>query len=183
MKGNVDKFHFLVSPSQKVSLNVNNFKIKNSDCEKLLGVKFDSKLRFDQHITDLCRRTSRKIYALAGVTPFMNLSKRRLLMNSFFKTQFNYCPLIWMGHNRENNKKINRLHKRCLRTIYNDKQSSFNELLEKDGFVSIHEQNLQFLATEMYKISNGLSMPLMKDIFPINRNPCNLIQNSQFSRH
>ena len=60
---------------------------------------------------------------------------------------------------------------------------SFNELLEKDGFASIHEQNLQFLATEMYKISNGLSMPLMKDIFPINRNPCNLIQNSQFSRH
>ena len=35
----------------------------------------------------------------------------------------------------------------CLRTIYNDKQSSFNELLEKDGSVSIHE---------MYKNSKGL---------------------------
>ena len=122
LKGNVDKFHFLESPSQEVSLNANNFKIKNSDYEKLLGVKFDSKLRFDQHITDLCRRTSRKIHALARVTPFMNLSKRRLLMNSFFKTQLNYCPLIWMCHSRENNRKINRLHERCLRTIYDDKQ-------------------------------------------------------------
>ena len=65
---------------------------------------------------------------------------------------------------------------------YNDKQSSFNELLEKDGSVSIHEQNLQFLATEMYKISNGLPTPLMKDIFPVNGNPYNLRQNSQFSR-
>ena len=119
LKDNADRFHFLVSLSQEVNLNVNNFKIKNSDCEKLLGVKFDSKLRFDQHITDLCRRTSRKIHALARVTPFMNLSKRRLLMNSFFKTQFNYCPLIWMCHSRENNRKINRLHERCLRTIYN----------------------------------------------------------------
>ena len=54
LKGNVDKFHFLESPSQEISLNANNFKIKNSDYEKLLGVKFDSKLRFDQHITDLC---------------------------------------------------------------------------------------------------------------------------------
>ena len=63
LKGNADKCQFLVSASQEVSLNVNNFKIKNSDCEKLLGVKFDSKLRFDQHITDLCRRTSRKIQA------------------------------------------------------------------------------------------------------------------------
>ena len=34
----------------------------------------------------------------------------------------------------------------------------------------------------MYKISNGLSTPLMKDIFSINRNPYNLRQNSQFSR-
>ena len=112
----------------------------------------------------------------------MNVSKRRLLMNSFFNTQFNYCPLIWMCHDRENNRKINRLHERCLRTIYNDKQSSFNELLEKDDSVSIHEQNLQVLGNEMYKISNGLTTPLMKDIFPINRNPDNLRQNSQFSR-
>ena len=59
LKGNVAKCHFLVSTSQVVNLNVNNFKIKNSDCEKLLGVKFDSKLRFDQHITDLCTTASR----------------------------------------------------------------------------------------------------------------------------
>ena len=87
-----------------------------------------------------------------------------------------------MCHSRENNRKINRLQERCLRSIYNDKPSSFNELLEKDGFVSIHEQNVQVLATEMYKISNGLSTPLMKDIFPINRNPYNVRQNCQFSR-
>ena len=59
----------------------------------------------------------------------------------------------------------------CLRTIYNDKQSSFNELLEKDGSVSIHERNLRVLASEMYKISNDLSMLLMKDTFPMTRNP------------
>ena len=103
-------------------------------------------------------------------------------MNSIFKTQFNYCPLIWMCHSRENNRKINRLHERCLRNIYNDKQSSFNELLEKDGSVSIHEQNLQILTTERYKISNGLSAPVMKDIFSINKNSYNLRQNSRFSR-
>ena len=65
---------------------------------------------------------------------------------------------------------------------YNHKQSSFNELLQKDGSVLIHERNLQVLATEMYKISSGLSTPLMKDIFSINRNSYNLGQISQFSR-
>ena len=83
-----------------------------------------------------------------------------------------------MCHSRENNKKINRLHERCLGImimINNDKQSSFNELLAKDGSVSIHKRNLQVLATEMYKISNSMSTPLMKDIFPINRNLYSLI--------
>ena len=152
MKGNADKCHFLVRTSQEISLSVNNFKIKNKDCEKILGVKFDYKLRFDQHITDLCRRASRKIHALARVRPFINLSNRRLLM-----TQFNYCALIWMCQSRENNSKINRLHEGCLKTIY-------NEILEKDGSVSIHKRNVQVLATEIYKISNGLPTPLMKEI-------------------
>ena len=105
-----------------------------------------------------------------------------MLMNPFFKTQFNYCPLIWMCHSRENNKKINWLYERCLRTICNNEQSSFNELLQKDGSVLIHERNLQVLATEMYKISNGRSTPLMKGLFLINRNLYNRRQNSQFSR-
>ena len=53
LKGNAVKCRFLISTDQEVSLNVNNFAIKNSECEKLLGVKFDSKLRFDQRISDL----------------------------------------------------------------------------------------------------------------------------------
>ena len=47
--------------------------------------------------------------------------------------------------------------------------------------VLIHEQNLQMLATEMYKVSNDLSTPFMKDIFRINKNTYNLRQNSKFS--
>ena len=53
---------------------------------------------------------------------------------------------------------------RCLRSIHCEKQSSLNELLENDGSVSIEEQNLQVLLSEMHKISDGLSRPLIKDI-------------------
>ena len=38
--------------------------IKNSECERLLGVKFDSKHTFDQHIFDLCEKAGRKVNAL-----------------------------------------------------------------------------------------------------------------------
>ena len=103
--------------------------------KKLLGVKIDVNLNFIDHISDLCKKASRKISTLARVTPFMGLSKRKLLINTFFTTQFSYCPLIWMCHSRSIDKKINLLHERCLRIIYIDKQTSFTELLNKDSSV------------------------------------------------
>ena len=63
----------------------------------------DVNLNFNYRISDLCKKASRKISALARVTPFMGLSKRKLLINAFFTSQFSYCPLIWMCHSRNNN--------------------------------------------------------------------------------
>ena len=46
-----------------------------------------------------------KNYAVGIVTPYMNLSKRKILMNAFFNSQFSYCSLIWLCHSRIINKK------------------------------------------------------------------------------
>ena len=47
LKSNADKCHLLVSSSDAVNLRVNEYDIKNSECEKLLGVKFGNKLTFE----------------------------------------------------------------------------------------------------------------------------------------
>ena len=80
------------------------------------------------------------------------------------KSQLSYCPLVWMCCNRSLNTKIKLLHERWLRMVYNDKNSTFNELPEKDVFVSIHHQNLQKLAAEMFKVSKGLSSETINEI-------------------
>ena len=183
LKSNADKCHLLVSTNDRVSVNVDGFKIDKSDTEKLLGVKFDKKLTFDDHISDICKKTGKKISALARVTPYMGIAKKRILMNAFFISQFSYCPLVWMFHSRTDNIKINRLHERCLRIVYNDKQSSFNKLLEKDGSVSIHMRNIQILATEMYELINNLSTLILNGVFKRNSDSLyNLRQISQFSK-
>ena len=70
-----------------------------------------------------------------------------------------------MNQSRANNNKINKLHERCLRIIYSDKQSSFEELLEKDSSVSIHQINLQVLATEIYKVRKGVLPAIITELF------------------
>ena len=179
MESNADKCHLLVSSNKKVTIKTGSHEIANTKREKLLGVHLDSGLSFDYHISDICKKASRKVCALARVTSGMSLSKKRTLMNAFFNSEFNYCPLIWMCHSRENNNKINRLHEKCLRIIYNYKRSSFNALLEKDGSVSIHEKNIKILATEMFKVSKNLAPPQMHEIIKLKGQPhYNLRYNS-----
>ena len=86
-------------------------------------------------------------------------------MNSFFKSQFSYCLLVWMCHSRTINNKINQLHERCLRVIYNGKILSFNELLEGDGSVPIDNRNLHILATEMFKVYKNIAPAIFTEIF------------------
>ena len=139
----------MASTNDRVSMNVDGFKLDKSDTEKLLDEKFHKKLTFDDHISNISKKAGRKISALARVTPYMGIAKKRIPMNAFFTSQFSYCLLVWMWHCRTDKNKINKRHERSLRIVYNDEQSSFNGLLGKDGSVSIHVRNIQILATEM----------------------------------
>ena len=49
--------------------------------------------------------------------------------------------------------------------LYQDKKSSFEELLLKDKSVSVHMKNLLHLATEIFKVKSGLSPIIMNEIF------------------
>ena len=48
-----------------------------------------------------------------------------------------------------------------------DKKSSFEQLLEIEDSVSIHDRNLRALATEMYKVYHGISPTIMNEIFTL----------------
>ena len=64
----------------------------------------------------------------------------------FLLSQFGYCPLVWMFHNRRCNNKINHLHERMLRIVYKDYKLSFAELLSKDKSFTVHHRTVQKLA-------------------------------------
>ena len=70
-----------------------------------------------------------------------------------------------MCHSRKLNNKINRFQETALRILYNDKSSTFYQLLEKDKSVTIHTRNLQYLATEIFEVKIGISPIIMTEIF------------------
>ena len=169
LKANPDKFHLLLSdPSEELTIKIDNVEHKNSKSQKLLGIRIDNKLTFNDHVTEICTKASQKLHALSRVSNYMSLSQRKTIMKSFILSQFGYCPLVWMFHNRALNHRINKIHERALRVIYRDEKSSFEELLLKDESFTVHERNIQTLAIELYKVANDLSPKIMSLVFPLN---------------
>ena len=113
MQGNTDKCHVLISTSQKLHVNIGTSQIENSKHEKRLRVNIDSKLSFEKHQNIICGKAGAKINALGRVASFMNIEKRRSIMDAFFNSQFSYCPLIWIFHSRLINNKIG-----CMKDVY-----------------------------------------------------------------
>ena len=118
MKANHDKYHLLLSTQDKANIQIANVTIK---------------IRFDRHVENLCERASRKLNSLAKLVNYKDLPKTHIFMNAFFTSEFYYRPVIWMFHSRSLNNKINKLHERCLKIIYNDKKSNFDEVLIQDN--------------------------------------------------
>ena len=97
----------------------------------------------------------------------MSTEKRRLIFKTFIISQFNHCLLVWMFHTKQLNNRINSLHEKALRVTYQDRNSSFSELLNLDKSVSIHYRNIKCLLTEIHKVKMALSPPIVSDIFSL----------------
>ena len=87
IKLNTDKSHLLLNSQEPNTLKVGDLHINNSLSEKPIGITFDCELKFNKHIKDICQKTSQKLNALARLAPYIGTTKKRILMNAFFKGQ------------------------------------------------------------------------------------------------
>ena len=68
----------------------------------------------------ICKKASQKLAPIFRLDNILLKDKRKLLLRTFFESQYKYCPLIWMFCGRTANHKINRLPERAVRIAYED---------------------------------------------------------------
>ena len=122
------------------------------------------------------QKTGQKLSVLVRINHYLTPDQKLLLLNSAVKSQFSYCPLMWMFTScRYLNNALNSMHERVLGLIYNDYEPLFDRILEDNKQESIYQKNFELLATEIYKLQAGLRPPIMSDLFVTRENNYNLI--------
>ena len=76
------------------------------------------------------------------------------------KSQFSYCPLVWMFRSRTTNNMINKERERALRVVLDDHTSDFKTLLQNNNDVCNHHRNFHTLLIEIFKTKNGNVPPI-----------------------
>ena len=169
MKANPDKFQAIAIGSktlnESISFNLDGNKI---DCEnevKLLGVTIDCQLKFNTHISNICKKASRQLNVLKRIGKHLTKLGRLTIYFSFIMSNFNYCPIVWHFCGETNTRKIEKIQERALRFIYEDYSSSYEDLLNKSRLPTLKIRRLRTMAIEVYKILNKKSPMYLNDLF------------------
>ena len=122
MNVNPDKFQAIVldkcrSNNTEVKFIIGSEKIQAVPSVDILGITIDDKLNFNLHIDKICLKSANQLNALVRLKRFLGNEERKVLINSFVLSNFNYCPLVWMLTNAKSVHKIEAIQKRALRKV------------------------------------------------------------------
>lgn len=121
-KVNLDQYHLFISGTENVKIKLDDFTIQIQKRKNYLTF-VDDRLKFPYIMENMCQKVSLKLSGLSCLAPICRSIQKKILFNQFFQSQFGY----WLGYAIAEYPitKLNRLHKRCLMLIYNDKHWIF----------------------------------------------------------
>ena len=119
---NPDKFQCIICTKDKadntgLECKIGNKTIKTEASVKLLGIKIDNKLNFEDHVRAVCRKASAQLNALFRIKHILSPESKQVLINSFVMANFNYCPVVWHFTSANASHKIEMIQKRALRFL------------------------------------------------------------------
>ena len=171
---NPDKFKAIVLTKARqdtsgTSINLRDHCITSEESVSLLGITIDCRLSFDKHVSTLCRKAASQLSALKRLRSFIENEKtRRILVQAFVLSNFNYCPLVWYFTTTNQLQKVEKIQQRALRFITNDYVSNYETLLRDTEMTTMRVRQMQNLCIEIYKTLSTLNPEHMHELFERN---------------
>lgn len=125
-------------------------------------------------VQSLCKKSRLKLNSGTIINGSYTFDQKSLHIKAAIKSQFNYCPPIWMFILRSLSNSLNYIHECAPRLIHDYRVQSFQSMIEIINQKTILQKNLECLVKKIYKFIYGLSPPVMNDLFQIKENVYNL---------
>ena len=94
-----------------------------------MGIDIDYQLKFDQHISNLCRKASQQLNVLKRLGSYRTKLNKLTIFHTFILSNLNFSPLAWHFCTEKTPKNFKKIQVRALRFVY-DYSSSSETLLE-----------------------------------------------------
>ena len=145
------------------SLMIEGIEIKSSASINILGLELDNNLKLTSHINKICCQSGKQINALKRIKHYLDKSSKMTIYNSYIKSNFNHCSVVWMLTNKTNKEKLERTNKRAIRFATNKGHESYENICNQEKELNIHQRCLQSTAVLMYKVRKGTTPCYVKE--------------------
>jgi hypothetical protein len=99
----------------------------------------------------------------------LNKLGKLTIYHSFILSNFSFCPLSWHFCSEANTNKIEKIQERALRFIYNDYNSTYENLLIVSKLPTLKVRRLRTMAIEVYKILHQESPSYLHGAMKVDR--------------
>lgn len=161
LKINVSKSKWMII-SQRQIVNVNRILLNNTEIDrvksfKYLGVIIDENLKFDDHLNDIKKKISSKIYLLSRIRKKINVKVAKIIYQSSIQVHFDYCSSILFLCNKSQLRALQVLQNRALRIILKrPRRSNCNEMLNDLNLLNVSERIDLNVLCIIYKLKNNM---------------------------
>ena len=142
-----------------------NTTLRSEKSVKALGVIINNRLTFSYHISACCLKAARQLNALARISKYLDPKSKSIIYNSFIRSNFEYCPLVWHFCGKTNNNKLEKIQERSLRILQDTNELSYEELLNRNGSSTLLLHRIKLLLLETYKSFHGMNANCLHNIF------------------
>ena len=136
------------------TMSIQGSEIESTEKLNLFGVTIDSKLNFNHHINNVCKKASQRIGVLMRLKNLIPTEAKLQLYKAAILPHLTYCHLTGHFCKANDRRKLARIQERGLRAVFKEKLSSYEKLLAKSDIPSLYNRRLQDIAVFMYKIKH-----------------------------
>ena len=149
-----------------VDIKINGKQLKRVRKCKHLGIIIDENLTWQDHVTNVQKKSGTGLYMLKTVKPYLDRNTLQIIYNAIVSSHLNYCDIVWDNCGVTLSNKLQKIQNRGARII-NDTpwHSSGRENLTRLNWQSLENKREDNTAKMMFRILNNRAPPYLSDKF------------------